>query len=89
MQETQSLVNAVIAEKLQQVSQVLTENNLDPDILLAEVLENDSHSNIFQNLHNQRAQKGPFTYYVVGLGGGGGQTKYFKILRGEGGGPGI
>ena len=37
MQETQSLVNAVIAEKLQQVSQVLTENNLDPDILLAEV----------------------------------------------------
>ena len=33
--------------------------------------------------------KGPFTYYVVGLGGGGGQTKYFKILRGEGGGPGI
>ena len=32
--------------------------------------------------------KGPFTYYVVGLGGGGGQTKYFKILRGEGGGPG-
>ena len=63
MQETQSLVNAVIAEKLQQVSQVLTENNLDPDILLAEVLENDSHSNIFQNLHNQRAQKHsiPFT----------------------------
>ena len=60
MQETQSLVNAVIAEKLQQVSQVLTENNLDPDILLAEVLENDSHSNIFQNLHNQRAQNTQF-----------------------------
>ena len=36
-----------------------------------------------------RCNKGPFTYYVVGLGGGGGQTKYFKILRGEGGGPGI
>ncbi len=60
MQETQTLIDSIVAEKLQQVSNSLAENNLDADMLLSDVIENLSHSDIFQNVHNHRAQNAEF-----------------------------
>lgn len=61
LKETQYLINTVVVEKMQQVSNVLAENNLDPEFLLSDVLENGIHLNVFENLKNQRAQNTQFT----------------------------
>ena len=68
----------------------ITQKNLVRHIAglpLCELYQTSSYFDPKRSLGDKKTHKGPFTNYVIGIWGGGGQSKYYRELMGGRGGP--